>query len=191
MSVIVFGATGDLGSRVVKHLNALGANVRCIVRTGSVSRAKELLDSTRYEILEADYESIHSLEKACHGGSVVLSTVSGLEPVVIDFQTRLIQASVNSGIKRFIPADFAVDYRQIAKGENRNLNLLEQFRKIADNTKDIQVTSILNGAFMDMLTGVAPFILYPINRILCWAIEISKWIGLLLMIPRFIQRTQY
>ncbi len=168
MSVIVFGATGDLGSRVVKYLNALGANVRCIVRTGSVSRAKELLDSTRYEILEADYESIHSLEKACHGGSVVLSTVSGLEPVVIDFQTRLIQASVNSGIKRFIPADFAVDYHQIAKGETRNLNLLEQFRKIADNTKDIQVTSILNGAFMDMLTGVAPFILYPINRILCW-----------------------
>jgi nucleoside-diphosphate-sugar epimerase len=39
--------------------------------------------------------------------------------------------------------------------------------KIAEKA-DIKLTSILNGGFMDMLTGVAPFILFKIDRILCW-----------------------
>jgi uncharacterized protein YbjT (DUF2867 family) len=167
MSVILFGSTGDLGSRVAKHLHHLGGSVICVVRKGSAERAKGLLQS-HCKIIEADYESSQSLENACRGGSVVVSTVSGLEPVILDFQTRLIRAAVAAGVPRFIPSDFAVDYRQIPIGDNRNLNLLEQFRQSADGISGIEVTSILNGAFMDMLTGVAPFILYPINRILCW-----------------------
>jgi nucleoside-diphosphate-sugar epimerase len=168
MSVILFGATGDLGSRVAKHLHHLGAEVRCVVRKGSTARAQALLQSVSAHITEVDDLNSKSLEDACRGGSVVISTVSGLEPVVLDFQTRLIQAAVAAGVPRFIPSDFAVDYRKVPLGDNRNLNLLEQFRQTADGVAGIQVTSILNGAFMDMLTGVAPFILYPMNRILCW-----------------------
>jgi len=75
---------------------------------------------------------------------------------------------VEAKVPRFIPSDFAADYRAIPDGENRNLNLREEFRKILDQEKNIQATSILNGAFMDMLTGAAPFILFSIRRILCW-----------------------
>jgi len=168
MSVILFGATGDLGSRVANHLHHLGGNVTCVVRKGSAKRVKGLLQFANCKIIEADYQSSQSLEEACRGGSVVVSTVSGLEPVMLDFQTRLIRAAVAAGVPRFIPSDFAVDFRQIPIGDNRNLNLLEQFRQTADGIPGIEITSILNGAFMDMLTGVAPFILHPINRILCW-----------------------
>ncbi|NCW86151.1 MAG: NmrA family protein, partial [Oxalobacteraceae bacterium] len=45
MSIILFGATGDLGSRVAKHLHHLGAEVRCVVRKGSTARAQALLQS--------------------------------------------------------------------------------------------------------------------------------------------------
>jgi len=168
MSVILFGANGDLGSRVAQHLHYLDADVRCVVRKGSATRLRELLKPQLGQIIEVDDLDCRSLENACRGGSVVVSTVSGLEPVVLDFQKRLIHAAKAVGVPRFIPSDFAVDYRKIPFGDNRNLNLLEQFRQAADEVKGIQVTSILNGAFMDMLTGVAPFILYPINRILCW-----------------------
>ena len=168
MSIVLFGATGDLGSRVAKHLQNLDADVRYVVRRGSADRLKRNLPVVSGQVIEVDDLSGSSLEEACRGGSVVISTVSGLEPVVLDFQTRLIRAAAAVGVPRFIPSDFAVDYRKVPPGENRNLNLLEKFRKTADEVPGIQVTSILNGAFMDMLTGVAPFILYPINRILCW-----------------------
>ena len=174
MSVILFGATGDLGSRVAKHLRQLGADFRCVVRKGSADRARGILQLSSEQIIELDDLSSQSLESACRGGSVVISTVSGLEPVVLDFQTRLIHAAVAAGVPRFIPSDFAVDYRKVPLGENRNLNLLEKFRQTADGVSGIKVTSILNGAFMDMLTGVAPFILYPVNRILCWGNSSQK-----------------
>jgi nucleoside-diphosphate-sugar epimerase len=168
MRVVLFGATGDLGSRVAKHLQHLGADVHCIVRKGSLSRAQGVLQPSVKNVIEVEDLGSESLENACRGGSVVISTVSGLAPVVLDFQTRLIRAAAAVGVPRFIPSDFAVDYRKVPLGDNRNLNLLEQFRHVADGVPGIQVTSILNGAFMDMLTGVAPFILYPINRVLCW-----------------------
>ncbi|MEY3969894.1 MAG: hypothetical protein RL617_907, partial [Pseudomonadota bacterium] len=153
---------------VAKHLQNLDADVRYVVRRGSADRLKPNLPVVSGQVIEVDDLSGSSLEEACRGGSVVISTVSGLEPVVLDFQTRLIRAAAAVGVPRFIPSDFAVDYRRVPPGDNRNLNLLEKFRKTADEVPGIQVTSILNGAFMDMLTGVAPFILYPINRILCW-----------------------
>ena len=168
MSVVLFGATGDLGSRVVKDLHHLGGDVRCIVRKGSAPRAQALLKTTSAEIIEVEDFNSETLEDACRGASVVVSTVSGLEPVLLDFQARLLRAAAAAGVPRFIPSDFAVDYRKVPPGDNRNLNVLERFRQAADEVHGIQVTSILNGAFMDMLTGVAPFILYPVNRILCW-----------------------
>lgn len=165
--IILAGATGDLGLRVLKNLHDLGGKVTCIVRTNASEAVKAKLRSYANDIVEADYDDVSSLSKACTGGSVVVSTVSGLRPVIVDFQSRLLKAAVEAGVPRFIPSDYAIDYRAIPEGENRNLNLRDEFRKILDAEKNIKATSILNGAFMDMLTGVAPFILFPIKRTLC------------------------
>ena len=62
MSVILFGATGDLGSRVANHLHHLGGNVTCVVRKGSAKRVKGLLQFANCKIIEADYQSSQSLE---------------------------------------------------------------------------------------------------------------------------------
>jgi len=166
--IILAGATGDLGSRLLKNLHELGGEVTCIVRLNTSEAVKAKLKPYAKEIIEADYADVSSLARACAGGSVVVSTVSGLRPVIVEFQTRLLKAAVAAGVPRFIPSDYAIDYRPIAVGENRNLNLREEFRKILDAEIKIKPTSILNGAFMDMLTGVAPFILFPIKRTLCW-----------------------
>lgn len=166
--VILAGATGDLGSRVLRNLHDLGASITCVVRQNANEGVKGRLRPYAAETVEANYDDISSLARACEGGGVVVSTVSGLRPVIVDFQTRLLKAAVAAGVPRFIPSDYAIDYRAIPKGENRNLNLREEFRVILDQEKGIKATSILNGAFMDMLTGVAPFILFPIRRTLCW-----------------------
>lgn len=117
--------------------------------------------------MEVDFTNQDSLVQGCSGGSVVISMLSGLRNVIIDTQTKLINAAVEANVPRFISSDFAIDYTKVPEGTNRNLNYRFEFMKIADQGH-IQVTSILNGAFSDMLTGVAPFVLFKINKILCW-----------------------
>lgn len=166
--IALVGATGDLGSRILIYLESLGAEVICIVRKGSSSPRLDSLKKQGTRFAEVEMSDYKSLVHALDGCTVVVSAVSGLRPALIEFQTLLLKAAVDAGIKRFFPSDFSIDYRPILPGENRNLNLREEFRIIIDAENRIEATSILNGAFMDMLSGAAPFILYPIKRILCW-----------------------
>ena len=166
--IILVGATGDLGSRILRELVGLNAEVRCLVRASTPLAKQALLRERGAHVVCVDFDRFDELARACQGGAVVVSAVSGLEDVIVGLQSRLLEAAVAAGVPRFIPSDFAIDYRQVLPGENRNLNFRESFREILDRRSGIRVTSVLNGAFMDMLNGVAPFILFPIKRILCW-----------------------
>ncbi len=76
-------------------------------------------------------------------------------------------AAVAAGVPRFIPSDYAVDFTTIKEGSNRNLQWRREFRKMVD-AAPIRATSVLSGAFADMLTGVAPLILFRQKRVLFW-----------------------
>lgn len=165
--IVVAGVTGDLGGRIASELIQRGASVRGLVRTGTMASKLANLDSSYFETVSVNYEDSAALAKACAGASVIVSALSGLGPVVLDAQTQLLNAAVKVGVKRFIPSDFAIDFTKIPQGSNRNLNLRADFKKIIDEAP-IKATSILNGAFTDMLTGLAPFILFRWKRILCW-----------------------
>jgi len=51
MSIVLFGATGDLGSRVAKHLNNLDADVRYVVRKESAARLKRNLPAFSGQVI--------------------------------------------------------------------------------------------------------------------------------------------
>jgi len=174
--VVIAGATGDLGGRIVRELSTMKAQVRAIVRPGTSDSKVKILQNYGCEVVEVDLNNHNALVKAMKGASVILSTLAGLRDVIVDSQTRLLNAAVEAKVDRFIPSDFAADYTKIPEGENRNLNLRLEFLKIAERA-DIKLTSILNGGFMDMLTGVAPFVLFKIDRILCWgdADQLMDW----------------
>ncbi|MBB4639233.1 hypothetical protein FHS01_005300 [Longimicrobium terrae] len=96
-----------------------------------------------------------------------MSALSGLREVIVEAQTRLLEAAVSAGAPRFIPSDFAIDFTTLPPGSNRNLDLRREFKERVDRAP-IAATSIMNGAFADMLTGVAPIILFKRRRILYW-----------------------
>lgn len=162
--IVVAGATGDLGGRIVRELSALGAPVAALVREGTASgRLADLPCAVR----EADFASTAALAASLEDAACVVSALSGLEAVIIEAQGRLLDAAVSAGVPRFIPSDFAIDFRKLPPGSNRNLDLREAFRARAE-TAPIRLTSVLNGAFMDMLTGTIPIIQHPIRRVLYW-----------------------
>jgi hypothetical protein len=165
--IILVGATGELGGLIASELSALGGNVRALVRKDSATGKADRLRSLGLEVMPVDFNDHRALIRACEGGDVVLSAVAGLRDVIVDLQSKLLEAAVQAGVRRFIPSDFAIDFTRIPEGWNRNLNLRSEFKKKVD-ASGLQVTSILNGAFTDMLTGMAPFVLFKFRRILCW-----------------------
>lgn len=160
--IIVAGATGDLGGRIVRELVELKAPVVALARgAGGADR----LAGAKTRIV--DYDDASSLARAVDGASCIVSALSGLEPVVVTAQRRLLDAAVQARVPRFIPSDFAIDFRKIPRGTNRNLDLRARFQAIAEQA-DIRLTSIFNGAFMDMLSGTIPIIQHRLRRVLYW-----------------------
>lgn len=168
-TVLVAGATGDLGERMVRALLLHDTRVRVLTRPGG-TRAGELYGALadRVEIVEADYDDAPALTSAVQGVEAVVSAVNGTQAVIIDAQRALLAAAIRAGVPRFIPSDYSADYRRIALGSNRNFELRRQFASDLD-AAPIRATSILNGAFTDILTGQAPIISFAHQRVLYWS----------------------
>ncbi len=165
--IVVAGATGDLGSRIADALIGRGAKVRAIVRSGSDPDAVRALRDAGVNVVHADFHNRQSLVDACADAACVVSALSGLRDVIVDAQTALLGAAIEARVERFIPSDFCIDFNGLEPGGNRNLDLRREFAERLSRAP-IAATSILNGAFTDMLTGRAPIILFKSKRVLYW-----------------------
>jgi hypothetical protein len=96
-----------------------------------------------------------------------VSALNGLGEAIVGRQSRLLEAAVLARVPRFIPSDFSADFTKTQPGQNRNFELRREFMAIADRAP-IAITSIFNGAFMDMLGAEMPLIQPRIRRVLYW-----------------------
>jgi nucleoside-diphosphate-sugar epimerase len=165
--IVVAGAAGDLGSRIAKALIARGAAVRTTIRREDPQDKKAKLSALGVDLVTANPESAGEMSSACADAKCVVSALNGVRDVIIERQSVLLGAAVKAGVRRFIPSDYSVDFTKTGPGDNRNLDLRREFMSIADRAP-IRVTSILNGAFMDMLGHEMPIIQPRIRRILYW-----------------------
>ncbi|MFE5839430.1 NmrA family NAD(P)-binding protein [Arthrobacter sp. NPDC056493] len=167
-TVLLAGATGDLGGRILRSLVALGATVRVLTRAKTSATQIAQLHARGVEVIQTDYDDPDGLRRACTDVACVVSAVNGPESAILGAQSRLLKAAAAAGVPRFIPSDFSIDYRGIRPRTNRNLQLRRDFAQELDAT-EIRGTSILSGAFTDMLTGQAPMILFSRQRVLFWS----------------------
>jgi hypothetical protein len=165
--IAVAGASGDLGARIVKALIGRGAVVRALVRHNMREAEIKRLSGMGAIVLPANPSNLDEMANAMSGVDCVVSALNGLRDVIIDRQTILLNAAVKACVPRIIPSDFSEDFTTTTPGENRNLDLRREFMAIADQAP-IAVTSILNGAFMDMLGAEMPIIQTGIKRVLYW-----------------------
>lgn len=147
-TIALAGGTGHLGRQIAARLGEAGAAVRLLTR--------------------ADFADPAALREACEGAGCVVSALAGLGDVVIDLQARLLAAAVEAGVPRFIPSAYAIDYMRLPPGRNRNLDLRRRFEEEHLARAKIAPTSVLCGAFIELLAGQAPFLLRKPRRVLCW-----------------------
>jgi uncharacterized protein YbjT (DUF2867 family) len=165
--IVLAGATGDLGGRIAAALGGRGVPFRALVRPGIAAATHAGLQAAGATVLEIDFADGEALRRACEGASCVVSALNGPESVIIGTQGALLDAAIPVGVPRFIPSDYALDFTRTRPGDNRNLDLRRRFMARID-TMQIKATSVLNGAFADLLTGQAPLILHGRRKILYW-----------------------
>lgn len=165
--VAVAGAAGKLGALITTNLRARNVSVKALVRPNTSPSRTASLRTAGAVIAEADTNDVHALKAHLRGATVVVSALNGLEDVMLGSQKNLLDAAVAVQVKRFIPSDFSLDFTKTKPGSNRNLDFRREFHAMLDES-GIAWTSILNGAFMDMLSGDIPLINERFQRVIYW-----------------------
>jgi nucleoside-diphosphate-sugar epimerase len=166
-TIAVAGATGHLGDRIVNALLERGAQVCAIVRAGTGSDELAKLERRGVTVAQVPTWDASELARACAGASCVVSALQGLRDVIVDGQSVLLDAAIVAGVPRFIPSDFSIDFTRLPAGENRNLDLRREFHGHLDQAP-IAATSILNGAFAELLTSRMPLLDLEAKRVSYW-----------------------
>lgn len=166
-TIVIAGATGDLGGRIVKALLKKGAEVHALVRTSTEVDKVRKLEQSGVKVFKIDMSDSKEIAKACEGASCVVSALAGLHDVIITTQKKLLDGAVMADVPHFIPSDFSIDFTNLEVGKNRNLDLRREFHQYLDESP-IASTTIFNGPFMDLLTGQMPMIMDKQKWILYW-----------------------
>lgn len=166
-TIVVAGATGNLGHRICKELLKLGVHVKAIVRNGSNSQKIDSLKNMGAEVVTVKLFNKEELTPACQGALCVISAVTGLHDVIVTAQLELLHAAIAAGVPRFIPSDFCSDFTGIPIGENRNFDLRKVFQVHLDDSP-IQATSIFNGCFADILRYNIPLFNVREQTVACY-----------------------
>jgi hypothetical protein len=165
--ILVAGGTGDLGNRIIKALLKRNADVIAVVRHNSDKTKVEELEKMGVEVIKVDTSKVTELTEAMKDVSCVVSALAGLHDVIVEAQSLLLEAAVAAGVPRFIPSDFSSDFTKLREGENRNFDLRKEFHKKLD-AAPISSTSIMNGAFTDILAYNTPFYNVKQNSVAYW-----------------------
>jgi len=166
-TITVVGATGNLGTRVIKALTGRGATVVALVRIGTTDEKITALQQLGAEVVRVDLTDVNAVAAALRGAACLVSVVQGLRDVIVDTQSVLLDAALAAGVPRFIPSDFSTDFTVLPAGENRNFDLRRAFRERLD-AAEIASTSIFNAAFGEILTYNVPLLDFEHRQVGYW-----------------------
>lgn len=163
-TILVAGASGDLGGRIVNALLERKAEVRALVRSTTDLAKVEKLQQSGAIVIRVDDWNVSELKGACAGVSCIVSAMQGLRDVIVDAQSVLLEAAIAAGVPHFIPSDYASDFTKLAVGYNRNFDLRREFHEVLDKAS-IKPTSILNGAFAEILKYNIPLLNFKTSSV--------------------------
>jgi len=157
--VAIAGATGNLGEPILKQLLASNAfEVTVLTRESSTA-----VFPSNVTVKKVNYEEPSSLISALQGIEAIVSTLATLS---VGTQTKLIDAAIAAGVKRFLPSEFGND---TTNAKSTQLPVfagkieVQKYLKEKAAKNEISYTLVLTGPFFDWGLAVG-FILDVKNK---------------------------
>lgn len=148
-----------LGSAILPQLLEKGFEVTLFTR--SKSSVNDVPSGVH--VAEVDYSSLSSLTEAMKGKDVVICTITSS---AIPEQKVIIDAAIQAGVKRFIPADFgALSTDPGAKDLPIHVSVTQIRQYLSEKAEDGQIdyTVFSNGLFLELIFSF-PFVFDYANR---------------------------
>ncbi len=111
--IVVAGATGNLGGKIIDSLIRNNAEVRAVVRVNSDENKVLALEQKGVRVHRVQMDDVVEVSKCCAGAACVVSALAGLDETIIGAQKILLDAAVKAAVPRFIPSDYSIDFTNL------------------------------------------------------------------------------
>ncbi|KAK1453275.1 hypothetical protein CMEL01_04934 [Colletotrichum melonis] len=150
MLVLVTGATGNIGQRLVDALHARGHHVRGLGRNPA-----KLTDARRAKlegfVVTKTHYDIEALDHGCKGADAVICAY-GVFPTELQFdgQLLLLRAAERANIRRFVLSTWNNDWSRDPLGMHESYDPFIAFRRIAEISSPIRPIYIFTGVLAEV-----------------------------------------
>lgn len=97
-TIVIAGATGNLGGKIVNALLGKGAVVIAIVRLETDIKKIKELEQKGVKVFPVDTKNKSAISKHCEGADCMVSALAGLEETIINSQKIFLEAAVDARI---------------------------------------------------------------------------------------------
>jgi NAD(P)-dependent dehydrogenase (short-subunit alcohol dehydrogenase family) len=126
-TVLVIGATGNMGGRIARELRRRGATLRFLVRAGRENKVPADLAATS-AVFDND-------TGAFDGVDTVVSAVQGGHDTIVDAQLEWRRAARTGGLYRFVASDYTFNYFGMPDGASDYSDVRREFAARAEDER--------------------------------------------------------
>jgi nucleoside-diphosphate-sugar epimerase/predicted dehydrogenase len=123
-TVLVTGASGFIGTHLLKKLEREGHKVRALVRPNSINAGRFI--GSRVEVFQGDLTDESALSRACegiqsiyHAGSAMSGDWKTFEDATISGTNSILAAAQNNGVERFVHLSTLAVYELLDKARGQ------------------------------------------------------------------------
>jgi len=154
LNVLIVSATGQLGALITKHALA-NPKLQVNILVRDPTKNKELVEQVEKaggKVFIADLTDPQSLKGVTKGIHTVISAVNSYDDkIAVDGQINLLKEAIASGVVRFSPSDYGVNYTHFTREELSRSAVISPKFKFQDylDTTPIKQLHFYNGNFME------------------------------------------
>lgn len=150
MLVVIAGATGNIGQKLIDSFLSRGHSVRVLARNPSSIPASKRSFLERIITFSTYYDTV-ALDRACEGVDAVVCAYSGIPELQLEGQLLLLRAAERAGVKRFLSASWNYDWSEMTLGQQESYDPYISFRRQVEITSDIRPVYIFCGVLAEVL----------------------------------------
>ncbi|TGJ83637.1 hypothetical protein E0Z10_g5123 [Xylaria hypoxylon] len=150
MLVLVAGATGNIGQKIIGSLLRRGHRVRALARSPEKLSAATTARLEKF-VKSSAYYDVPALEAACAGVDAVICAYNGSPELKVEGQLLLLRAAERGGVRVYVSASWNSDWRNQSLGDHENYDPYHCFRRLAELSSAVRPHFIISGILAEVL----------------------------------------